>query len=170
MHIVVGLHLICKEKIQNKKENGSENQSQSSWGFPSTGLPVYHGSGWASMSSVGWVSKRNPTENCSLYRRVRVTAAMCLSSSPLTAGDQSWQWLGNNPPGPCFSVGSLSLKPKEQRRDWFVTCDKRFKPNPHRWLQRNMHYRVLYNPWADVTVRAYFLEDFMQIQNLRMST
>lgn len=33
-----------------------------------------------------------------------------------------------------------------------------------------MHYRILYNPSIEVTVKACFLEEFMQICNLRMST
>lgn len=33
-----------------------------------------------------------------------------------------------------------------------------------------MHYRILYNPSVEVTVKACFLEEFMQICNLRMST
>lgn len=33
-----------------------------------------------------------------------------------------------------------------------------------------MHYRILYNPSVEVTVKARFLEEFMQIRYLRMST
>lgn len=111
-HIVAGLHLIYKETIPYNTENGSESQGQPSIMDPGVVRarilhlqvwPVYRGSGWTS-TSCGWAEWANGapqrTVPCTLVQEEPGGQQPCVCLLPLTAANQSRQWLESDRPPP----------------------------------------------------------------------